>query len=154
MRRQAGLLLAAVLVAVGFDAHGARAQPDGAFASVPLSLDEAWLTVVKYAGEKGLTTETADRANGRFVAGGTKVWAAYITCQRGLKDVGYELDVTLAPEGADRTAVVIAVHGSADQVRRRHFLVFKGRQVRRGFDCPSTGELEKGLMAALGATLP
>lgn len=149
MRRLAAIALVAALLA-----SPASAQPDDAFASVPLSMDEAWLAVVRYAGAKDLTTETVDRANGRFVAGGTKVWAAYIKCRRGLKDVGYELDVTLAPEGANRTAVVIVVHGSADQVRRRHFLVFKGRQVRRGFDCASTGELEKGLLEALGAAMP
>lgn len=149
MRRLASIALAAALLA-----SSAGAQTSGAFVSVPLSMDEAWLAVVRYAGEKGLTTETADRANGRFVATGTKVWAAYINCRRGLKDVGYDLDVTLAPQGADRTAIVITVHGAADQVRRRHFLVFKGRQVRKEFECPSTGELEKGLLEALGVPQP
>ncbi|MDB5472222.1 MAG: hypothetical protein JWR84_3782 [Caulobacter sp.] len=144
MKRLAGLGLAAALLA-----SSAGAQPSGVNASVPLSMDETWLEVVKFAGQRGLTTETADRANGRFVATGSKVWAAYIRCPRRLKDVGYDLDVTLAPDGAGRTAVIVAVHGSADQVRRRHFLVFKGRQVRREFDCPSTGALEEELFAAL-----
>jgi len=148
-------VLLTLALAVALAATGALAQSRNSSRTLPLTQDQAWVEVLKFLAAKGLTPTTADRANGRIVASSDKVWAAYIECPKvGKLTADYELTIMLAPEGPEKTAVILSLDGGADLVRRRHFLFVPGRRVTKTYDCPSTGVLEDNLFKALEAVRP
>jgi hypothetical protein len=147
--------LAALTLAVALTATAAWAQPSAPSVNVQLTQEQAWTEALKFLALKGLTAETLDRANGRIVATGDKVWALYASCPkvRGIQPF-YQLNVMLAPDGAERVTAIVSVDAGAVLVRRKRFLFIRGHRVTRDYDCQSTGVLEQELFAQLKGAAP
>jgi hypothetical protein len=149
------LILAACLMA-----HSVFAQTEKPSASVvvpssqniPEPIEKVWPKVMQFLALKSIVPAVADRTAGIINASGPVSSKTNVDCSQNkgkLGDFRYNLAISFNKVSDSETSLTVMLNGEANNIRRRHFLVFPTTTVKTAVACTSTGVLEKELFQYL-----